>query len=39
MEEHCNEFPQFGNESRNLRLGLGTDEMILFRNLIINHSS
>jgi len=33
------EFSQFGNESRNLRLGLANDGMNSFGNLNINHSS
>ncbi|XP_068466379.1 uncharacterized protein [Phaseolus vulgaris] len=33
------EFPEFGKESRNLRLGLATDGMNPFGNLSSNHSS
>ena len=33
------EFPEFGKEPRNLRLGLTTDGMIPFENLSSNHSS
>ena len=33
------EFPEFGKESRNLRLGLATDRMNPFGNLSSNHSS
>ena len=33
------EFPEFGNESRNLKLGLATDGMNPFWNLNSNHSS
>ena len=34
-----NEYPEFGSQSRNLRLGLATDGMNPFGNLSSNHSS
>ena len=32
------EFPEFGKESRNIRLGLATDGMNMFGNMSTNHS-
>jgi len=33
------EFPEFGKESRNIQLGLVTNEMNLFGNMSMNHRS
>jgi len=38
MKKIDKKFPEFGKESRNLRLGFVTDGMNLFGNLSINHS-
>ena len=39
MKKIDKKFPEFGKESRNLRIGLATDGMNPFGNLSSNHSS
>ena len=38
-KEFDDEFPEFGKESRNIRLGLATNGMNLFGNMSTNHNS